>query len=88
MEAVFGVAEEGFPVPGDGAGVGGCGAEVFPGFAVVVGDANVDAEEFVVSGAGVFVVVAVGAEDFSAGELEDVGVVEVGGVSGAGCYGA
>lgn len=82
------VAEERFPVSVDGVGVGGGGAEVCPRFAAVGGDADGDAEVGVSSCIGVFGVVSVGAEDFSGGELEDVGVVDVVGVGGPGSYGA
>ncbi len=82
------VAEEGFPISVDGVGVGGCGAEVCPCCAEVGGEADGDAEVGVGACGGVFGVVSEGAEDFSGGELEDVGVVDVVGIGGAGSYGA
>ena len=63
------VAEEGFPVAVNGTVVGGGGAEVGPGFALVAGYGDGDAEEGVGTVIGVFGVVAEGAEDFAGGEL-------------------
>lgn len=82
------VAEEWLPVAVYGIGVGGWGAEIGPGLALVAGGADGDAVVGVGSCVGVFGVVSEGAEDFAGGELENVGVVDVGCVGGAGGYGA
>lgn len=78
-------AEVWFPVAGDRPRVAGGLGEVAPRFAAVIGGGDGDAKESVDAGDGIFAVVPERADDAGrgAGELEEVGVVDVVGIGGA-----
>ena len=84
--AVLSVAQKWLPAAGDGAWVSLRLAQILPGYAVVVGIGDCDAESGVGPVAGVFGVVPECTEDAAGRQLEDVRIVEVVCVRGAAGY--